>query len=292
MLRKIIDGKKIAAKLKKEIIYDLAKIKKNKPFLPKLVSIIVGQKPETESYCVTQKKICVQLGISFEIIKLSSAISNKKLISIIKKLNLNKTVSGIILNLPLPKHINQYEAQNTILPIKDVESVTAKNLGILFYTEKKLFIVPCTAWAVMECIKESGIQLSGKDVVIVGHSEIVGKSLAMLMLKSRLNSATPTVCHIGTKNLSKHTKRAEILVVAVGKPNFIKASMIKKGAVVIDVGINKLEDKIVGDVDFKNVIKKVKKITPVPGGVGCITPFLLIKNLLNLYKKQCNMFIK
>jgi methylenetetrahydrofolate dehydrogenase (NADP+)/methenyltetrahydrofolate cyclohydrolase len=282
MNTKIISGNKIVQK----IIKDIEELKDTITFKhpPKLVSILVGKNSACEVYCESQKNVCNQFGIKFQLKKFDEKISQKKLVEEIKKLNKDNSVTGIMLNLPLPRHINKSIVQNTILSIKDVEGVTHKNLGSLFSTEEKPVIVPCTAMAVIECIKSCTKSIKGKNVVIIGHSEIVGKPVAMLLLNSKTSSATVTVCHIGTKNLSLHTKQADILVVAVGKPNFVNRNMIKKGVIIIDVGINRVKNKIVGDVNFDDVIDKVKNITPVPGGVGVITPVLLVKNLLNLYK--------
>lgn len=284
MRNKIIDGKEIASRIKKEIVSEISLIKKERKFLPKLVSLIVGDIPQTVSYCNSQRKVCLELGIEFEIIKLNENISQQQLANKIEKLNGDNLVGGIILNLPLPSHIKQYEVQNKISQLKDVECVTSRNLGELIYTDKEPKIYPCTAQAVVECLRKTRVSLKGKEIVIVGHSEIVGKPLSMLLLKSKFNSPTVTVCHISTRDLLFHTKRAEILIVAVGKPNFVNSSMIKKGSIIIDVGINKLNDSIVGDVNFNDVIKKASKITPVPGGVGAITSYLLIKNFITLCK--------
>jgi len=306
----IIDGNKIAQRIKNEIIEQLNELKLKFSLTPKIVSIIVGENPATKVYVNTQCKTCQELGINIEILSLDSNITEDELEQKIEQLNNDKDVNAIMLNLPLPQHLNQRKLQNKILPIKDVEGVTAENLGKLFYAETPPVVAPCTALAVIECLKETKVELKGKEVVIVGHSEIVGKPILMLLLSSLFNSPTPTVCHIATKNLAWHTKNADILIVAVGKPNLITVDMVKDGVIVIDVGINRIKvldengkeiidektgkpkTKIVGDVDFEDVSKKASFITPVPGGVGCVTSCILIKNLINLIKLQLNLHVE
>ncbi|MEN3013824.1 MAG: bifunctional 5,10-methylenetetrahydrofolate dehydrogenase/5,10-methenyltetrahydrofolate cyclohydrolase [Endomicrobiia bacterium] len=310
MLAKIIDGVKIAEKIKLEVKSGIEEIKNKSKFTPKVASIIVGENPATKVYVNNQCKIFEELGIKIEIIQLKENATQQEIEQLITNLNLDPTTNAIMLNLPLPQHLNQRHLQNKISPIKDIEGITAENLGKLFYAEVPLTVAPCTALSVIECLKETGIELKGKETVIVGHSEIVGKPILLMLLSSLLSSATPTVCHIATKNLQEHTRRAEILIVAVGKPNFITADMVKDGAVVIDVGINKIKvldengkeiideksgkpkTKIVGDVDFENVSKKASFITPVPGGVGSVTTCILAKNLLHLLKIQLGFHIE
>lgn len=304
-MSKIIDGEKIAQEIKKEVYDELKRIKNQFDISPKIASIMVGENPSIKAYVNNQRKLCNELGIEIEIFSFDNNIPQQEIEQKISQLNDAKDVNAIILNLPLPPHLNQKDLQNKISPLKDVEGITAENLGKLFYSEtSSLIVAPCTALSVIECIKSTQIELKGKEVVIVGHSEIVGKPLLLLLLSSPLNSPTPTVCHISTKNLKEHTKRADILIVAAGKPNLITEDMIKEGAIVIDVGINivkvldkngkeiidektnKPKTKIVGDVDFENVFKKSSFITPVPGGVGVVTTCILAKNLINLIKIQ------
>ncbi len=307
MYTNLIDGNKIAQRIKDEIVQQLNEIKTKFSLIPKVVSIIVGENPATKVYVNTQCKICQELGINIEILSLQSDITEKELEQRIEELNNDKNVNAIMLNLPLPQHLNPRKLQNKISSSKDIEGVTAENLGKLFYAETPPVVAPCTALAVIECLKETKIELKGKEVVIVGHSEIVGKPVLILLLSSLFNSPTPTVCHIATKNLAEHTKNADVLIVAVGKPNLITADMVKEGVVVIDVGINKVKildengkevidektgkpkTKIVGDVDFENVSKKALFITPVPGGVGPVTSCILVKNLVNLIKLQLGL---
>ncbi len=303
----IIDGNKIANRIKNEVQQQLEELKNKFSITPKIVSIIVGENPATKVYVNTQCKVCEELGVKIEVLSLNNDITEDELEQRIEQLNADKDVNAIMLNLPLPQQLNQRKLQNKILSLKDVEGITAENLGKLFYAETPPVVAPCTALAVIECLKETKVELKGKEVVIVGHSEIVGKPVLMLLLSSLFSSPTPTVCHIATKNLAEHTKNADVLIVAVGKPNLITADMVKEGVIVIDVGINRVKildengkeiidektgkpkTKIVGDVDFENVSKKSSFITPVPGGVGAVTPCILIKNLVNLVKLQYNL---
>jgi len=298
MNAKIIDGNKIAEDIKQEIKTELSKLKDK----PALVAVQVGENLSSKVYVKNQKASCEEVGIKYNLVQLAENISEDNLISEIKKLGQDEKITGIILQMPLPNHINSRKIQMSIPSEKDVEGVTPANLGKLFYTDIKLTIAPCTAIAVMECIKSTGENIKGKEAVIVGHSALVGKPVTLMLLSSLLESATPTVCHIATKDLASYTKRAEILVVAVGKAGLIKGNMVKDGAIVIDVGINRIQIKdekgnptidektgqpkmkTVGDVVFDEAVNIAGYITPVPGGVGAVTTVMLLKNLLSLYK--------
>ena len=305
MSAKIIDGNKIAEGIKTEIKLELSELLKCQPDRkPVLVAVQVGENPASKVYIKNQKSSCEEVGIEYNLVQLDNNISEDNLISEIKKLGQDEKITGIILQMPLPNHINSRKIQMSIPAVKDVEGVTPANLGKLLYADVKPTVAPCTALSVIECIKSTGENIKGKDAVIVGHSEIVGKPVTLMLLSSLLDSDTPTVCHIATKELTSHTKRAEILIVAVGKPGLIKSNMIKKGAIVIDVGINRIQIKdekgepiidektgkprmkTVGDVDFDEAVKVAGYITPVPGGVGAVTTVILLKNLLGLYKTQ------
>ncbi|OQW98706.1 MAG: bifunctional 5,10-methylene-tetrahydrofolate dehydrogenase/5,10-methylene-tetrahydrofolate cyclohydrolase [Elusimicrobia bacterium A5] len=282
MSAKIIDGNKIAESLKQGLKSELEKLKEKLV----LVAVQVGENPASKVYIKNQKSSCEEAGIIYNLVQLAETISESDLIAEIEKINRDKKVTGIILQLPIPPHINSRKIQMAIKPEKDVEGVTPENLGKLLYADTKPTVAPCTALSVMECIKSTGENIKGKEAVIVGHSEIVGKPVTLMLLSSLLDSATPTVCHIATKDLATHTKRAEILIVAAGIPGLIKGNMIKEGAIVIDVGINCIKNKIIGDVDFDEAVKVAGYITPVPGGVGAVTTVILLKNLLYLYKTQ------
>ncbi|MCX7941054.1 MAG: bifunctional 5,10-methylenetetrahydrofolate dehydrogenase/5,10-methenyltetrahydrofolate cyclohydrolase [Endomicrobia bacterium] len=304
MPAQIIDGTKIAENIKKQILQEVEMLKQQFNLKPTVVTIAVGENPATKVYINNQCKICDELGIEVKLLQLDQNVTQKDVEQTIQQLNEDKNVHGIMLNLPLPQQLNSRKLQNLISPKKDVEGVTAENLGKLFYAEVTPVVAPCTALAVIYCLKDTGVELKGKETVIVGHSEIVGKPVLLMLLSSLFVSVTPTVCHIATKNLSEHTKRAEILIVAVGKPNLVTADMVKEEVIVIDVGINRVKvldengkeviddktgkpkTKIVGDVDFENVSKKASFITPVPGGVGSVTTCILAKNLVNLVKLQ------
>ncbi|MBU0503330.1 MAG: bifunctional 5,10-methylenetetrahydrofolate dehydrogenase/5,10-methenyltetrahydrofolate cyclohydrolase [Candidatus Omnitrophota bacterium] len=244
----------------------------------KLVSIQVGVNPACEVYVKSQKRAADLLGIEYQLHQLDKVTNGEGLVSFIQELNQDNSVNGIIIQLPLPLHIDYKKISQFITPGKDVEGMHPLNLGKLIFGKAK--ILPCTAAAVMELLSSIGLNLSGKEVVIVGHSEIVGKPLSLLLLEKL---ATVTVCHIGTfkaGKLEEHIKRADVLIMAVGKAGLVKGEWIKEGAVVIDVGINKVGDKIVGDVDFEGASKRASWITPVPGGVGPLTVIMLMRNLV------------
>ena len=277
----IIDGKVIAEKIKEEVKKDL-ELLKSKGVVPKLVSVSVGENPASMVYINQQKKNCEKIGINYEILQLPENLGEKELCENIEKLNNNNDVTGIILQLPLPKVIDTRKIQSKIAPEKDVEGVNPANMGWIVYGRP--YVGPCTALAVKEIIEYLGVNLYGKEVVMVGHSDIVGKPVALLLVDK---FATTTICHIGTSDagkLEEHVRNAEILIVAVGKANLIPGDWIKEGAIVIDVGINRVGDKIVGDVEFEKAKEKAGWITPVPGGVGPVTTAILLRNVVNCCK--------
>ncbi|MCM8791559.1 MAG: bifunctional 5,10-methylenetetrahydrofolate dehydrogenase/5,10-methenyltetrahydrofolate cyclohydrolase [Candidatus Omnitrophica bacterium] len=277
-MARLLEGRVIAQKIKAELknqIYNL-------DLKLVLASIQVGENSSSEIYIKSQKKLCEELGIDYQLHKLKENISESDLVEFIKKLNLDKAVHGIIIQMPLPTHIDYRNISRYIEPKKDVEGLHPENMGRIIFGKAK--VLPCTPSAIMELLRETGVDLYGKEVVVIGHSEIVGKPLALLLLEK---FATVTVCHIATfqrGRLEEHVKQAEILVVAVGKANLIKGNWIKKGSIVIDVGINKVNDKIIGDVEFEEAVKRASWITPVPGGVGPLTTTILIRNLLETRK--------
>ncbi|MGD9014931.1 MAG: bifunctional 5,10-methylenetetrahydrofolate dehydrogenase/5,10-methenyltetrahydrofolate cyclohydrolase [Candidatus Omnitrophota bacterium] len=277
---RLLEGKPIAARIKENLKKQIQELKLN----PVLASIQVGENAGAEAYAKSQKKTAENLGIQYQFHKLNQDIKEKELIDFIEKLNADKSINGIILQMPLPSHIDYKRMSNFILPEKDVEGMHPANMGKITFGKAK--ILPCTPAAVTELLKETGIDLYGKEVVIVGHSEIVGKPLSLLLLEK---FATVTVCHIGTSQagkLEQHVRIAEILIVAVGKAGLIKGAWIKQGAVVIDVGINRVAGKIVGDVEFDEAAKHASMITPVPGGVGPLTVTMLMRNLVEAVKLQ------
>jgi methylenetetrahydrofolate dehydrogenase (NADP+)/methenyltetrahydrofolate cyclohydrolase len=290
MSAKLIDGNKVASDIKQNLKSEVEKLKSG-GVTPHLEAVLVGDNAGAKIYAKSQAKACGELGISYKLDGLPESTSQKELEDFIQKLNEDPKVTGIILQMPVPSHINAREVQLKISPSKDVEGIHPFNIGKLLYGEALL--APCTVLAVMEILKSINIPLKGKEVVVVGHSEIVGKPLALLLLQSPLESPTPTICHIATRDLSFHTKRADILIVAVGKAGLIKGDMIKEGAIVIDVGINRIDKKIVGDVVFDEAVQKASMITPVPGGVETTKlrknnknePESTIRNLLKYSKK-------
>jgi methylenetetrahydrofolate dehydrogenase (NADP+)/methenyltetrahydrofolate cyclohydrolase len=277
-MAKLLEGRLIADKIKEQLRQEVASLKDK----PVLASIMVGDNAGAEAYVKSQKKAAEGLGIEYQFHKLGGDTNETQLTETIKKLNADKSVKGIIIQMPLPAQIDYKKISEFIMPEKDVEGLHPANIGKIVFGKSR--ILPCTPAAVMELLKETGSDLYGKEVVVVGHSEIVGKPLALLLLDK---FATVTVCHIGTSKagkLEEHVRKAEILIVAVGKAGLIKGEWIKEGAIVIDVGINRVGDKIVGDVEFEAAEKRASWITPVPGGVGPLTVTMLMRNLVEAAK--------
>ena len=270
---KLLNGKEVSQRIKDELKNEVAELK-NKGICPGLAVIIVGDDPASRVYVNNKKKACEEIGILSEEYALSAETSEEELLSLIEKLNNKKEINGILVQLPVPKHINEETIINATSPQKDVDAFHPVNVGKIMVGN--FDFLPCTPAGVMELIAESGIDVSGKECVVVGRSNIVGKPQAMLLLHK---NGTVTICHSRTKDLAAKTKNADILVAAVGIPEFIKGDMIKEGAVVIDVGINRVADKkLVGDVEFESAEKVASAITPVPGGVGPMTIAMLMKN--------------
>lgn len=280
---KRIDGKEIALEIKEEIKEFVNKRKENNLNVPKVASILVGNDGGSLFYLNNQEKVATSLGMEFEKVHLNEEVTEEELINKIDKLNNDNTVSGIILQLPLPKHIDEKKVISAISPKKDVDCLTFVNQGKLYMGEETF--MPCTPKSILTIIKSLNINLEGMEVVVVGRSNIVGKPAAALMLKE---NCTVTICHSKTKNLKEVCKRADILIVAIGKAKFIDDSYVKEDAIVIDVGTNSVEGKITGDVDFEKVINKAAFVTPVPGGVGALTTTLLMKNVCEALEKYEN----
>ena len=276
----LMDGKELAKEIKAKIKAEIDDIKKKHNINPMVATILVGDNPASQVYLSSQIKSYQDLGIGVQKYFFSEEISEAYLLNLIDKLNKDTEVDGIMINLPLPPQINATKVLNSIKLIKDVDGFKAENLGLLFQNNEG-FTSPSTPAGIMALIEKYNIDLEGKDVVVVGSSNIVGKPIAALILNSR---GTVTICNIYTKNLADKTKNADILISAVGKPKFITEDMVKEGAVVIDVGINRVNGKLVGDVDFENVQKKASHITPVPGGVGALTVAMLLSNILKSFK--------
>lgn len=280
MSAELLIGKDIAAKIKGSLKNEIESFKQK----PKLVSMQIGESAASAVYIRSQAKVAENLGIKYELKTLAADVTESALINEIKKLNQDKSVSGIIVQLPLPKGIDHKAVMASIAPGKDAEGMHPENLGHVLLGDAKF--LPCTAQAAMTLIESTGVKLYGKEAVIVGHSEIVGKPISMLLLNK---FATTTICHIATGErgvLPGHVKRAEILIVAVGKAGLVKGEWIKEGAIVIDVGINRVGDKLVGDVEFEAAKERAGFITPVPGGVGPLTVTMLLRNVVNAFKLQ------
>lgn len=272
-MAKILDGKQISERIKLELKEKVEVLKKEGKKVG-LAVILVGEDPASKVYVGNKKKACDFCGIYSEEYLLPEETTEKELLDLIEVLNGRDEISGILVQLPLPKHIDEKTVINAINPKKDVDAFHPVNVGKIMIGD--FDFVPCTPYGVMHLIEETGIDIKGKECVVIGRSNIVGKPQAMLLLHK---SGTVTICHSATKDLKEVTKRADILVAAVGRPNFVTADMVKEGAVVIDVGINRLDNgKLCGDVDFENVVDKVSAITPVPGGVGPMTIAMLMKN--------------
>jgi len=275
----IIKGKELSEKIVEEIKQEAVHLAKK----PSLVVIIVGENPASQVYVKKKKQTAEKAGFNSKIIELSENISQSELENEIDKLNKDVDVDGILVQLPLPKHINTYEIIEKILPEKDVDGFHPINVGRLAIGLKP-FAISCTPYGIIKLLEKNNIEIEGKNAVIIGRSNIVGKPLSYLLLN---RNATVTVCHSRTKELEKIASQADILIAAVGIPKFVKAGWIKQGAVVIDVGINRtVEGKLVGDVDFAECEPKAGFITPVPGGVGPMTIAMLLSNTLELAKRK------
>ena len=285
MPAKLLEGKSVALKIKENIKLEIESLKNKYGIAPKLVSVQAGENPSSEIYINSQEKTAKDLGITYELKKIDAGIGQDEFIKIIDSLNKDKSTHGIIVQMPLPQDIDAKIISGYIAPLKDIEAVHPQNMGEIVFGKAK--ILPCTAAACMELLNSvPGLELYGKEAVIVGHSEIVGKPLALLLLNKFV---TTTVCHIATGqrgSLPEFIKKAEILIVAVGKAGLVKGEWIKEDAIVIDVGINRVEGKIVGDVEFDKALEKASYITPVPGGVGPLTVTILMRNVVEAFKQQ------
>ena len=277
---KLIDGKVISQNVKDRVAKEVAELKQ-KGITTGLAVIIVGEDPASKVYVANKKKACEALGIISEEYALPENATQQELLALIDTLNKKESINGILCQLPLPKHLNEDEVINAILPEKDVDAFHPQNVGKIMLGDYDF--VPCTPAGIMEMLDYEGIDISGKTCVVIGRSNIVGKPMGMLLLHK---NGTITICHSRTKDLAAVCKKADILVAAVGKPNFVTADMVKDGAVVIDVGINRVDGKLVGDVDFNAVKDKCSAITPVPGGVGPMTIAMLMQNTVTASKKQ------
>lgn len=275
----ILDGKAYSKKIKEQLKETVVNLKEQTGVTPGLAIVLVGENPASMIYVRNKVKAAATCGIDADVISVSNEISEIELIDLVDKLNENDKYHGVIVQLPLPKHINEQKIIDKVSYLKDVDGFGIINKGKLFSGLES--IESATPKGIIRLLEEYDIELSGKNAVVVGRSNIVGKPMAMLLLNK---NATVTICHSRTKNLKEVTKQADILVVAIGKARFITEDMVKEGAVVIDVGTNRVDDKLCGDVDFENVKEKCSYITPVPGGVGPLTIASLLENTVIAYK--------
>lgn len=277
----IIDGKQLAKKIRANLRIECEELKKQ-GINPKLAVIMVGDNPASKVYVKNKSRVCNEVGIEYQEYLLPENATQKELLELIKRLNKDKKTNGILLQSPLPQHLNINEAFKTITYLKDVDGFTPSSVGKLCIGEDTF--ISCTPYGVIKMFEEYNIDLKGKNVVILGRSNIVGKPLIQCCLQK---DATVTVCHSKTTNLSEYTKKADVIISAIGKAKFLTEDMVKDGVVIIDVGINRQDDgKLVGDVDFENVSKKASYITPVPGGVGPMTIAMLMNNVIKATKEQ------
>ena len=275
----IISGKEISVKIKDQLKEEVSKIKETYPRLPKLVVILVGDNQASQTYVRNKERGCQYIGIESEILRHDASFSEIELLQEINDLNNDDTVDGILVQLPLPQHINEEKVLDAIVPSKDVDGFHPENVAKLFLGQHSL--VPCTPKGMMVLLEEINYDLAGKEVVIVGRSNIVGKPVALLCLQK---NATVTIAHSQTIDLKAVCSRADVLIAAIGKPKFFNHEYVKDGAVVLDVGINRDENnKLCGDVDFDDVKDKVSAITPVPGGIGPMTITMLMKNTIEAF---------
>ena len=290
MAAKIIDGKQVAADMQAELKKEVAKLKKQ-GIVPGLGVILVGEDPASKSYVTAKERACEELGIYSDDNHLPADTTQQDLIALINQMNTDPKINGILVQLPLPKHLDESEVLLAINPDKDVDGFHPTNIGKMVAGQAAF--LPCTPHGVIQLLQRSGVKIEGSHVVIVGRSNIVGKPVAnMLIQKNKGGNATVTVCHTRTADLAYHTRQADIIIAAAGRPNTITADMVKDGVVVIDVGVNRIEDKtakkgyrLVGDVDFEAVKEKASLITPVPGGVGPMTITMLLYNTVESAKK-------
>jgi len=289
MSSKLIDGKKISTQIKENLKLEIDKIKNNFPRTPHLVVVLVGNNPASLSYVKAKEKACALVGIRCHVERLEDTVSEEELINYIEKLNQDEDVDGMIVQLPLPKNLNEEKIIQNISPLKDVDGLNNENLGLLASGEPRF--VPATPLGVQTMINEINFSTEGSKIVIIGRSKLVGIPLALLMSsKTSKGNATVTICHSKSNDIKSHTLEADIVIVATGFPHTLTKNMVKKGSIVIDVGVNRIEDKskkngfrLIGDSDFEEIIDIASKITPVPGGVGPMTIAMLLENVTKAF---------
>ncbi|HBL44210.1 bifunctional methylenetetrahydrofolate dehydrogenase/methenyltetrahydrofolate cyclohydrolase FolD [Gimesia sp.] len=279
MSAEIIDGKALAATFRGQIAEQVSQLKQEKNVVPHLTAVLVGDDPASAVYVRNKQRACEKAGIQSTLKRLSADTTEAELISIVESLNADSGVHGILVQLPLPKHINETAILDVVNPLKDVDAFHPENVGLIVQGRPRY--LPCTPYGIQQMILSTKMETAGKHAVVLGRSEIVGKPMAMLLVQRGPGAdATVTICHSRTRHLNEIVKTADIIIAAIGKPEFVTADMVKPGAVVIDVGINRVDDRLVGDVDFEGVKEVASAITPVPGGVGPMTIAMLLKNTL------------
>ena len=284
MTAKLLNGRVIAGQIKEEITTNVAEFVKSGGAIPKLAAVLVGDDAASQVYVKSKSRECKRVGIDSEVHVLPGDTSQQDLLDLVSQLNDDQSVHGILVQLPLPKQIIETAILDCVHPMKDVDAFHAENVGLI--SQGRPRFLPCTPHGILQMLQRSEIEVAGKEVVVVGRSEIVGKPIAMMLaqrdstLGPTVVNATVTVCHSRTKDLSEVTRRADILIAAIGRPKFITADMVKDEAVVVDVGINRIDEGLVGDVDFESVKDKASFITPVPGGVGPLTVTMVLYNTL------------
>ncbi len=294
MTAKIVSGTEVAKEIREELKVEVAELKEKHDIVPGLVTILVGEDPASQSYVAAKNKTAHALGINSEQVTLDVETNEDELLELVEKYNNDANINGILVQLPLPKHINENKVLNTIDPDKDVDGFHPVNIGRMVLGEQ--CFLPCTPHGVLELLSRSGVETSGAEVVILGRSNIVGKPMANLMLQKRdAGNATITLCHTRTKDMAAHCRRADIIIAAAGVPKLVTADMVKEGAAIMDVGVNRIGKSksgkaiLAGDVDFDSVKEKASCITPVPGGVGPMTITMLMKNTVQSAKMKAGL---
>ena len=290
MSAEILDGKKLSAEIQSEIKQRVAEYVSDGKDAPKLAAVLVGDDPASQVYVRNKERACKRVGIQSELHLMPADSTTQQVLDKVNELNENETVNGILVQLPLPKEIDTQVVLDAVLPVKDVDAFHPHNVGLI--SQERPCFLPCTPHGILQMLSRYGISSSGKHVVVVGRSDIVGKPMGMMMtgkgvgLGGDVANATVTICHSRTKDLNSFTRMADILIAAIGKPEVVTEEMIKPGAVVVDVGINRTDDGLVGDVDFEAACKVASYVTPVPGGVGPLTVTMLLENTLTAAKIQ------
>lgn len=301
MTATILDGKKMAETIREEIRQKTADFVKETGIQPSLTVILVGENPASQVYVRNKETACVKAGMKSDVIRLKAETTTGELLALIDRLNRDETVHGILVQLPLPAGIDEKRILDSIDPTKDVDAFHPENVGLI--SQGRPRFLPCTPYGIQELLIRGGVETKGKEVVIIGRSDIVGKPMALLMVQKGIGAdSTVTICHSRTKNLAETARRADILIVAIGRAEFVTADMVKPGAVVIDVGMNRVEKtvsgedgrptaakRLVGDVDFESVREVAGAITPVPGGVGPLTVTMLLLNTLNSARRRAGL---